>query len=331
MSRRYYESLSDKGKALYDDIVSRIKSYQTEWTFSQIPFEAVSKIYGYVLKDHPEFFWLSPDCEGTKRSVGDRFTQTLKPKTLAYIGSVPEMRRQFESVADKLVASARLLGGDLYGQILFLHDMIVENTDYAPNAEHRYDAYGCLVKGKAVCSGYAAAFQVLMEKLGVECGRVTGRSCSEKTGDVSHIWNYIRLDDGYYFIDVTWDDPITSGGTKDNLSHDYFCLDLDEIRLTHTLDEDQFVPRGFGKKYNFYVRRGWYTERYSFGAVCRIAVSQLRTSDRFSVKFGSKSELAAAKRELLDGQKVFSIPGMTKSVSFSESRSGLILCFGKKR
>ena len=62
-----------------------------------------------------------------------------------------------------------------------------------------YDAYGAIVKGKAVCAGYAKAFKEFMNELGIECRYVRSYS-------LNHAWNQVKLDDGWYWIDCTWND-----------------------------------------------------------------------------------------------------------------------------
>lgn len=70
-----------------------------------------------------------------------------------------------------------------------------ENSD-----EDSRNAYGVICKGKAVCQGYALAFKEFMNVLGIECKYVISFS-------MNHAWNQVRLDDGWYWIDCTWNDP----------------------------------------------------------------------------------------------------------------------------
>ena len=67
--------------------------------------------------------------------------------------------------------------------------------------------YSALVNGKTVCAGYARAFQYLLQQLGIPCYYCTGYA-----GE-AHAWNIVALDDGYYNVDVTWDD--SDGGRYD--------------------------------------------------------------------------------------------------------------------
>ena len=60
-----------------------------------------------------------------------------------------------------------------------------------------------------------------------------------------HIWNLIKLDDNWYHLDATWDDPINED--IDTLSHKYYLIstnklkDLKESYDEHIFDED-FYP-----------------------------------------------------------------------------------------
>lgn len=62
-------------------------------------------------------------------------------------------------------------------------------------------AYGPLIEGKAVCSGYARALQLIMFTAKYKCYVDGGQS---KYGP--HAWNIISTKDGYYMVDTTWND-----------------------------------------------------------------------------------------------------------------------------
>ncbi len=92
-----------------------------------------------------------------------------------------------------------------------VHDYMVRNVSYdLANLQAGtipwvdYGAYGALVNKKAVCSGYTAAFQLLMERLGIPVTTITSSS-------MNHAWNMIQLDDSWYHVDVTWDGALWYG------------------------------------------------------------------------------------------------------------------------
>lgn len=64
---------------------------------------------------------------------------------------------------------------------------------------HSYKTPGALLDGLAVCGGYAYAFKDFMDALGIDCKYVASES-------MNHAWNQVRLEDGWYWVDATWND-----------------------------------------------------------------------------------------------------------------------------
>ena len=73
-----------------------------------------------------------------------------------------------------------------------------------------YESYGAIVNGVAVCDGYSKAFQKIAQDCGLTVNRVSG-TANGVGGWGSHAWNQIYLDDEWYNVDVTWEDPIWNG------------------------------------------------------------------------------------------------------------------------
>lgn len=62
-----------------------------------------------------------------------------------------------------------------------------------------------------VCLGYASAMKLLCDKVGIPCTIVSGPT--EAGGKNIHAWNYVELDNMWYAIDVTWNDPSVEDGS----------------------------------------------------------------------------------------------------------------------
>jgi hypothetical protein len=62
----------------------------------------------------------------------------------------------------------------------------------------------------AVCEGYAKAFKVLCDQLGVPAVCVSGLSDKSRAGS-GHMWNLVQIGGAWYLVDVTWDDSDTAG------------------------------------------------------------------------------------------------------------------------
>ncbi len=49
-----------------------------------------------------------------------------------------------------------------------------------------------------------------------------------KIATENHIWNYVKINDDWLHLDLTWDDPITTNG-KPILDDAFFLIDDEEL------------------------------------------------------------------------------------------------------
>jgi heme exporter protein D len=156
--------------------------------------------------------------------------------TLSYTedpATVQEWRQATEDKVLELCQSLFALDMPDYQRELLIHDYIIEHCTYEETADDnaQYTAYGALVEGKAVCEGYAQAAQLLFSAAGLESYYVEGAGTS-----VDHAWNCVQIEDQYYWVDLTWDDPVPdveTGGTE-ILDHSYFNLTDSQLNEDHS-------------------------------------------------------------------------------------------------
>ena len=122
------------------------------------------------------------------------------------------------------------------------HDYIIENTKYDSDRsdkniiKYRSDtAYGPLFEGYAICGGYTDLMELFLEKMNLK---------SYKVSSYMHIWNVVKINDKWYHIDLTWDDPVLSDGT-DSILHDYMLIDTSKLleleKSQHNFNQDIFL------------------------------------------------------------------------------------------
>lgn len=70
------------------------------------------------------------------------------------------------------------------------------------NGNMVYNAEDALVKGVAVCAGYADLFHKFCQELNIPSEYVTGYADNGTVG--GHAWNAVMINDKWYLIDVTW-------------------------------------------------------------------------------------------------------------------------------
>ena len=97
-------------------------------------------------------------------------------------------KAKFKKALKKALDSAPKNATD-YELELYANNYLVDNCVYDEEAVkseeiigHENDAYGALVEKKAVCEGYSRAFQLLCNRLGVECINISGTAVLSLNG-----------------------------------------------------------------------------------------------------------------------------------------------------
>lgn len=159
-----------------------------------------------------------------------------------------KLQKKRDKIVEKIIEESM----SDYEKTKIIHDYIVNNSRYDERLfterdvpPESYTAYGNLVLGVGVCEGYAKSMKYLLDKVGVESIVVVGNSKNQ-----NHAWNLVKIDDEYYHIDATWDDPISDNG-ENIIQYNYFNLTDEEISKTHKWNRDEY-PLANGKMYNYF-------------------------------------------------------------------------------
>lgn len=114
------------------------------------------------------------------------------------------------------------------------HDFIVLTTEYSKETKgSQYSPYTLLTENKGVCQAYALVLYRMLEMLGFEVQYVPG-----KVGEQLHAWVLVKLDNAWYHIDVTWDDPLPD--RKGEVRYNYFLVSDRQLAQDHTWDYTSF-------------------------------------------------------------------------------------------
>ncbi len=347
----YYEQLNDTEKMIYNGLLDKVSQGELSCTFTDIDYdtcvELVPRAVYALTFDHPEYFWLNGGSltSGQYRPGSNRDIMTVELyhyEYWSYTMSPDKYRDALEQKVEAIATKAKTYKTP-FEQIRYVHDYLVQNTIYdydglaeaekthhVASSEYIYSAYGCLINGKAVCAGYAKAFQLILNELGYTCIYVTGDAGGP------HAWNCVTIDGQTYFIDVTWDDKdhVTEQGTM-KYPHDaeypYFCITSEQLARTHTVDESDFdIPDCTATTYNYYVYNGLLVEDYSRAAV-DAAVAAQQGRQIISMQFTSVKELEEASNDLFDNHnwaKLSSLSGFSK-IRYSVDEDLLVLTLFK--
>ena len=181
-----------------------------------IPLSAFIDVINELLVA-PEFFYFD-----YARPFFDSVTEEVSRVELHYKEGYGEAELAAFEAAIRKALTAVLPGMSDLQKALVLHDYLTQHIAYdylnfmaGTVPDESYTAYGALAKGVAVCEGYSKAYQVLLERCGIDAVMVSSL-------DMNHGWNLVKLDGSWYHADVTWDDPAPD--TVGRANHTFFLL-----------------------------------------------------------------------------------------------------------
>lgn len=175
--------------------------------------EVYTAIAYYVCKDIPDVFHVG--------SVGYTVQKNkLINMNVQYLYTKEEYNKMFlecEAVADEILADIKEATHlTEVEKALLIHDRLALRCVYDNMLTHsnKFDIYGALVDGYAVCEGYTKAYIYLLGKVGIK-----SEICA--SDKLKHSWNIVYIDGVPYHVDVTWDDIISLAG---EVYHDNFLV-----------------------------------------------------------------------------------------------------------
>lgn len=266
------ENFTEQEEILYNILGMNFSMMNEKFDISAAGYTDLGEMHAFIEETlNVEIFWTQ--ITGDITYTVDDLTGVISAVEVEYCGEYPQtfMTADVEEgtvistvqqgIAHALKSIDKNNMSDLE-MALILHDYIVRECDYYlvdyesegitkeqfdalhPNEQIKYypdyafTAEGVFINRNAVCQGYAIAYSTLL----MECG-IT--SCIVTSDPMCHAWNMVKLDEEWYHVDATWDDPSDMRGGF--VYHKYFLKSDNEFTaLEHNgwVVEDSLDPNG---------------------------------------------------------------------------------------
>lgn len=315
------DHLDEDEKAVYDQICESLHNHadSTGPLVREIQQDRCAEILKMVLNDNPDIFWCAnPPASISVDSLG--IAKNILFKYCMATSEVNRRKKQVEKTVKPFLKGIKESMSD-YEVALRVHENIVSLIDYDSigldlqeqdsdrfkKPDNLRSVYGVFVEKKAVCAGYARAYQYMLNRLGIECAYVSG-VCHDGG---RHAWSIIKLEGDYYYVDVTFDDSSNTDQRKNRnaeVSYDYFAITTEELLRSRTIDNAELYPICTAVKCNYFVRSGLYLTGYDAQKIQKMIVSALRAGkSEIAFKAESAAVLAVIEDRLIKEQGIFDI------------------------
>ena len=319
MEEYYYDHLPENLQEAYRELYVKIMRGEDSGNLlSTVTVEEFWDVYYSVLADHPEIFW-----HGTRAQVEE---SGLTGTVVAYEFDVTVPKEARTSMKDALEAEADACIAQIpeqvsaYEKIKAVYEFVIRTAEYKVGSQDSQNIQSVLLYHTSVCAGYAKTFQYILNRMGIFCTYVTGTI--RDGGD--HGWNMVRIDDNYYYVDVTWGDPVFAGQMERTdlgsvMNYNYLCCTQDELFRTHVPGDLVELPVCDKDDYDYYKKNGLYFDTFSYDALYQALMNSVwNGEDHIAMKFGSREAYERAVYELFEngmlqdpGQYLMKINGVT--------------------
>ena len=223
-------------------ILEAWESQETELDVTDmgLTYEMITDFYQWMVCRYPEHFYVGKRFGMTKSgNAANSPLLTLEMEYKYSSAKIKSMKAKLDKTVKRILKDVDPAWSDM-DKALYLHEYLCLNCEYDSTLT-KATIYDCLVGKKAMCQGYAMAYQYLLEQMDVSCECV-------KSDMLNHMWNMLKIGKKYYMVDVTWDDPVTDrpGRAKHNFflkSYAYFMSDGKH----NATDWAAFGPAGVSK------------------------------------------------------------------------------------
>ena len=268
-----YQSLkTDAERAFYEtfgDFVRRgeAEPLRVDYTDDVERLTRISEMYCY---DHPEVFWV--DSTESIRYVTDGASYLEITVPFSLTGAALESAQGELETAVKTAVATVPVGASDFEKECAINDYLVDHVTYNEAAAaspqfavgNEHNAYGALVEGSCVCDGYACAYKLLSDRLGMDSCIIFGSAVNRSGSNEFHAWNCVKLEGEWYHLDVTWnaasDQTVPAVGRYLNLNmttqqatqeRTILPLDGDPAAQEENVLYNYFVPDCTATKYNY--------------------------------------------------------------------------------
>lgn len=218
----FNKTFYDTHKEVCDKIAEGIKNLDTEIYIEEyhLTSEEIANIMKTVIRVNPEFFYVV----ATKCMIGTdgTYVVVLCPFYKYSNADIAKFKNELDEKVAEIIGMIEPSMTD-FQKAIILHDQIILNCVYDDTpivkddgtTYNRITIYDSLILGRANCQGYANAYTYLLSLVGVNTEVVESSS-------MGHVWTKVCIDNTYYNVDPTWDDPL-----EDNfghVNHTYFLV-----------------------------------------------------------------------------------------------------------
>lgn len=329
-----YHHLDGEKQKIYLEMLDALLGLRSGVPLSTVDKSVLDVVFACVMNDHPELFYVE-GYQFTEYTLGSVVTGITFSGS--YSMSIAEAEQAGLEIEQRIAECFRQvpLNEDEYSTVKYLYEWLVSYTEYDKTAENNQNICSVFLQGKSVCQGYAKAMQYMLQRAGIQCLLVTGFTDGER-----HVWNLVRVNGAYYYLDPTWGDASYASGGAGNtaegfvpsINYDYFLVTTDEITRTHAIEKVVELPQCIAAEDNYFVREGLYFDSYDEAKLAAVFGSEAAEAAGYvTLKCDSGATYELMMQTLIASQRIFDfVDKQGESIAYTFNEQQRTISFWNK-
>ncbi|MBE7064768.1 MAG: hypothetical protein E7384_03005 [Ruminococcaceae bacterium] len=174
---------------------------------NRVTTTVLAKLFKKVIYSSPELFYAESSYGYSYTTIGGvKYVVSVNPRYTMTKSDADVAMKYVETEIEKISKNCDKSWSDIE-KVMFFHDYLVLHFEYdrrlyTQGSDYvNYDIYNFLKDGTGVCMAYELLYMSLLDTAGIDS------SYAENGG---HIWNVVKINNQWYHVDATWDDPIVN-------------------------------------------------------------------------------------------------------------------------
>lgn len=249
---------NDTENMFYEKTYYCLKGYEKRVPIPKgMCWDRAREIIKCVFEENPSFFQFSPyDICVVENTYGCFVDFCYQYDKAEYNKCEMMIKRQ---IAD-YIQQSQILKLDPFHKIISIFNLILNRGKYNQEIKQKpnyrtvedYSVVGLFRNGQAVCYGFAHAFKLLCDEVGIRCMIIRGKLSN--TSNESHAWNLVECNHKFYHIDTTM--ALDKGNILER--YQFFMVDSNWISKTRTIDPKITLPEIGGLEYSVFFQYGFH-------------------------------------------------------------------------
>ncbi len=248
----YYQHLSDLDKTIYQALYNCFIDHASDTELYDVNDKQIIQAYKSVIFDHPEIFYVDGYQLEVYSASDVEIKTVFRPNYTKPAEDLEAIKIAIDNYENNIMQNADT--STPFTTVRSIYDYIITHTHYNLTASELSNLCSVVINGEAVCDGYAKATMYYCRQAGVECIVVPGYI---RTTGTAHLWNAVKIDDLWYYIDTTWgDEDFENNQRTPEVRYDYLCVSQDQLNGTHQFEDFIAPPLCVANEANYYYQTG---------------------------------------------------------------------------